>query len=112
MPKVNVKYQLDADATVTVQELKFQSEDAGEIKKNNSEVILELKLTVDDQIQIKLLMSGFGEWTLAVWVIELEGADNHQTGKWIPCADNGLSKFTGNASETDLLQGNFKISWP
>lgn len=112
MPKVNVKYQLTADATVTVDQLTFQSKDVDEIKKDGTEMFPNLKAYVDDKIQIHLQMSGFsGKWKLAVWVIELND-DNKQIGQWIPCADNGLATFTDNINIKNILSGNFKISWP
>jgi hypothetical protein len=111
MPNVNVKYQLTLDATVTFNHLDFEGTTVSPSNTTGGDNLPTDIIFVDNEIGIKLLMSGSeGSWTIAVSVIALDD-DNNQTGKWIPCAANGTSTFTDDVSKMNLLDGEFLISW-
>lgn len=112
MPYVNIKYQLTLDATVILAHLEFHGVDITPENTTGEDNFPDVRVFVDDALSIDLLMAGFGEWKIAVWVIELDGS-GMQIGEWIPLAPNQTDTFRGEVSEQqNLLLGDYLISWP
>ena len=112
MPNVNIKYQLKLDATVGLSHLTLGGmavTPANTTGGNNTPVG---SVFVAGSLTIDLLMSGpVGQWTIAVWVIQLDPVTGLQIGAWKPLAGNGLAAFTNDVGTRVSLQGNFPIAW-
>jgi hypothetical protein len=112
MPNVNVKYQLTLDPTVTLNHLAFESVAFSPEDTTGKDNTPDTQIYVDDIISVLMVMSGSeGEWTIAVWVMELDDDGNQVGTDWMACAANGRNTFTDDVSKADRLQGDFQIIW-
>ncbi|TDQ11376.1 hypothetical protein [Pedobacter metabolipauper] len=111
MQKVNVKYELQLDATVRNIQLTFMNthiDYAGDKKGSNYSGKVS-NIQADSMLKIYMFLAGAtGNWKLQVWVRDLDEHQN-ECGDWRPLKGNNNGLFEGAIQTRNTLNNFYPI---